>query len=544
MTKKYDFLVIGSGIAGMSFALKVAHKGKVAILCKTEMEEANTHYAQGGVASVTKPTDEFEHHVIDTLIAGDGICDEAVVRKVVEGAPEQIKQLVSWGVDFDKNEKGDYDLHKEGGHSDFRILHHKDNTGEEIQKSLIKAVKSHPNIDVYDQHFAIEIITQHHLGQLVKHTTPNIECYGAYVLDIRTNHVHTFLSKITMMATGGIGNIYQTTTNPPVATGDGISMVYRAKGLVEDMEFVQFHPTALYHPGDRPSFLITEAMRGYGGILRNKKGEAFMKKYDSRGSLAPRDVVARAIDNEMKITGDEHVYLDVTHKDPETTKREYPTIYNKCLSIGIDITKDYIPVAPAAHYLCGGLKVDMNARTSIHNLYAAGECSRTGLHGANRLASNSLIEAVVYADAAAKDALKYLPAISWNEEIPEWNDEGTSLNEEMVLITQSEKEVNQIMNAYVGIVRSNLRLKRAYDRLEILYRETENLFQRSVVSKEICELRNIINTAYLVIKAASQRKESRGLHYTIDYPKKNSHMNLYDTDELLRMGESQNNQKE
>ena len=544
MTKKYDFLVIGSGIAGMSFALKVAHKGKVAILCKTEMEEANTHYAQGGVASVTKPTDEFEHHVIDTLIAGDGICDEAVVRKVVEGAPEQIKQLVSWGVDFDKNEKGDYDLHKEGGHSDFRILHHKDNTGEEIQKSLIKAVKSHPNIDVYDQHFAIEIITQHHLGQLVKHTTPNIECYGAYVLDIRTNHVHTFLSKITMMATGGIGNIYQTTTNPPVATGDGISMVYRAKGLVEDMEFVQFHPTALYHPGDRPSFLITEAMRGYGGILRNKKGEAFMKKYDSRGSLAPRDVVARAIDNEMKITGDEHVYLDVTHKDPETTKKEYPTIYNKCMSIGIDITKDYIPVAPAAHYLCGGIKVDMNARTSIHNLYAAGECSRTGLHGANRLASNSLIEAVVYADAAAKDALKYLPAISWNEEIPEWNDEGTSLNEEMVLITQSEKEVNQIMNAYVGIVRSNLRLKRAYDRLEILYRETENLFQRSVVSKEICELRNIINTAYLVIKAASQRKESRGLHYTIDYPKKNSHMNLYDTDELLRMGENQNNQKE
>ncbi|MCQ2225698.1 MAG: L-aspartate oxidase [Paludibacteraceae bacterium] len=544
MTKKYDFLVIGSGIAGMSFALKVAHKGKVAILCKTQMAEANTHYAQGGVASVTKKTDEFEHHVTDTLIAGDGICDEAVVRKVVEGAPEQIKQLVSWGVDFDKNEQGEYDLHKEGGHSDFRILHHKDNTGEEIQDSLIEAVKKHPNIDIYDQHFAIEIITQHHLGQLVKHTTPNIECYGAYVLDIRTNHVHTFLAKITMVATGGIGNIYQTTTNPPVATGDGISMVYRAKGLVEDMEFVQFHPTALYHPGDRPSFLITEAMRGYGGILRNKKGEAFMKKYDARGSLAPRDVVARAIDNEMKITGDEHVFLDVTHKDPETTKREYPTIYNKCLSLGIDITKDYIPVAPAAHYLCGGIKVDLNARTSIHNLYAAGECSCTGLHGANRLASNSLIEAVVYADAAAKDALKYLPALSWNEEIPEWNDEGTSLNEEMVLITQSEKEVNQIMNAYVGIVRSNLRLKRAYDRLEIIYRETENLFQRSVVSKEICELRNIINTAYLVIKAASQRKESRGLHYTIDYPKKNPHMSLYDTDELLKMEENNNKQKD
>jgi len=527
MIKKYDFLVIGSGLAGMSFALKVADKGKVAILCKTNLEEANTYFAQGGIASVTKPTDEFDNHIKDTLIAGDGICDVNVVRKVIESAPSQIEELLKWGVDFDRDDKGDFDLHKEGGHSDFRILHHKDNTGAEVQDSLIKKIKEHPSIDVFDQHFAIEIITQHHMGQLIKHTTPNIECYGAYVLDIRTNHVHTFLSKVTLVATGGIGNIYQTTTNPTVATGDGISMVYRAKGLVEDMEFVQFHPTALYNPKERPSYLITEAMRGYGAILKNKKGEAFMTKYDQRGSLAPRDIVARAIDNEMKLTGDDHVYLDVTGKDPEQTKEHFPNIYKKCLSLGIDITKDFIPVAPAAHYLCGGIKVDLNARTTINRLYAAGECSRTGLHGANRLASNSLLEAIVYADSAAKDALKILPEIEWNDEIPEWNDEGTSLNEEMVLITQSEKEVNQIMNAYVGIVRSNLRLKRAYDRLEILYRETESLFQRSVLSKELCELRNVINTAYLVIKAASQRKESRGLHYTIDYPKKNEHISLY-----------------
>ena len=528
MIRKYDFLVVGSGIAGMSFALKVADKGKVAILCKSALEEANTYYAQGGVASVTKQTDKFDNHIQDTLIAGDGICDRDVVTKVVSEAPSQIKELVSWGVDFDKDQSGNFDLHKEGGHSDFRILHHKDNTGAEIQQSLVESIKRHPNIDIFDQHFAIEILTQHHLGMRVKHTTPNIECYGAYVLDIRTNHVETFLAKITLIATGGIGNIYQTTTNPTIATGDGIAMVYRAKGIVEDMEFVQFHPTALFHPGERPSFLITEAMRGYGAVLRNKKGEEFMQRYDQRGSLAPRDIVARAIDNEMKLSGDEHVYLDVTHKDAEQTKEHFPNIYKKCLELGIDITKDYIPVAPAAHYLCGGIKVDLNARTTINRLYAAGECSRTGLHGANRLASNSLIEAVVYADAAAKDSLKLLPQLSWNDRIPEWNDAGTSLNEEMILITQSAKEVNQIMNAYVGIVRSNLRLKRAYDRLEILYVETESLFQRSVVSKEICELRNIISSAYLVIKSALQRKESRGLHYTIDYPKKNPHADLYE----------------
>ncbi len=521
MIKKYDYLVIGSGLAGMSFALKVADKARVAICCKTGLEEANTFYAQGGIASVTLANDQFEKHISDTLIAGDGICNQDVVRKVVHEAPEEIDQLVRWGVDFDKDDEGKFDLHREGGHSEFRILHHKDSTGAEIQKSLIRRVKNHPNIDVFDHHFSIEILTQHHLGQNVTRHSSNIECYGAYILDLKTKKIHTFLSKITLMATGGIGNIYQTTTNPLIATGDGIAMVYRAKGTVSGMEFVQFHPTALYHPSERPSFLITEAMRGYGAVLKTQSGEEFMQKYDKRGSLAPRDIVARAIDNEMKSRGDDFVYLDVTHADSEKTKTEFPMIYEKCLSLGIDITKDFIPVAPAAHYLCGGITVDMDARTSIGRLYAAGECACTGLHGANRLASNSLLEAIVYAEAAAKHSLTLLGALDFEDRIPLWNDEGTRLPEEMVLITQSAKEVGQIMSTYVGIVRSNLRLKRAMDRLDILYKETERLFVRSVVMKEICELRNIINTGYLVIKQAQERKESRGLHYTIDYPNKN-----------------------
>ena len=521
MIHEYDFLVIGSGLAGMSFALKVADKGKVAILCKNKLEEANTNLAQGGIASVTNTAaDNFEKHIQDTLIAGDGLCNEAVVRKVVEDAPREIKQLVDWGVDFDKDESGHFDLHREGGHSEFRILHHKDSTGAEVQHTLMKRIQQHPNIDVFEEFYAIEIITQHHLGQLVKHTTPDIECYGAYVLEPKKHTVHTFLSTATFMATGGIGQIYQTTTNPSIATGDGISMVYRAKGRVKDMEFVQFHPTSLYNPSERPSFLITEAMRGYGAVLRDIKGREFMHKYDKRGSLAPRDIVARAIDTEMKLAGSDYVYLDVTHKNADETKEHFPMIYDKCLSLGIDIAKDYIPVVPAAHYLCGGIVVDTNARSSIRHLYAAGECSCTGLHGANRLASNSLLEAIVYADAAARDALSKINSLSINREVPDWNDEGTSLNEEMVLITQSKKEVGQIMSNYVGIVRSNLRLKRAFDRLELLYKETKDLYERSIVTREICELRNIINTAYLVIKMAMERKESRGLHYTIDYPDK------------------------
>ena len=519
MVKMYDFLIIGSGIAGMSFALKVANKGKVALVCKSKLEEANTFFAQGGVASVTNLlVDNFEKHIEDTMIAGDSLSDRDAVEKVIRNAPEQINELIGWGVDFDKNESGEFDLHREGGHSEFRILHHKDNTGAEIQDSLIKGVKKHPNITVYENHFAIEILTQHHLGLTVTRQTPDIECFGAYIMNMQTRQIDTFLSKITLMATGGIGAVYQTTTNPLVATGDGIAMVYRAKGTVKDMEFVQFHPTALYNPGDHPSFLITEAMRGYGGTLRTMDGKEFMHKYDKRLSLASRDIVARAIDNEMKNRGDDHVYLDVTHKDAEKTKTHFPNIYEKCLSLGIDITKEYIPVAPAAHYLCGGIKVDTNAHSSIHRLYAVGECACTGLHGGNRLASNSLIEAVVYADAAAKSAVDIIESLSYQENIPAWNDEGTRSTEEMVLITQSVKEVGQIMSTYVGIVRSDLRLKRAWDRLDILYEETESLFKRSIASRDICELRNMINVGYLIMRQAIERKESRGLHYTLDYP--------------------------
>ncbi len=521
MTYRFDFLVIGGGIAGISFALKAARYGSVALLCKTSLSESNTAFAQGGIASVSYSPDSFEKHINDTLVAGDGHCCREAVEKVVREAPGQIAELLDWGVDFDRNAEGNFDLHKEGGHSEYRILHHKDNTGYEIQESLIRRVRKQENIRVFENFFAIEILTQHHLGQIVTHQTPDIECYGAYVLDQTSNHIHTFLSKTTLLATGGIGSVYQATTNPEIATGDGIAMVHRARGVVKDMEFVQFHPTALYSPGERPTYLITEAMRGYGAVLRTRDGKEFMQKYDSRASLAPRDIVSRAIDNEMKLRGEDYVFLDVSHKDAAETRAHFPNIYRKCLERGIDITKDYIPVSPCEHYLCGGIAVDLKARTSIRRLYAAGECSCTGLHGANRLASNSLIEAIVYADAAVKDAAGQISGLSFNNRIPDWNDEGTSLPEEMVLITQSFREVEQIMSSYVGIVRSNLRLQRAMTRLGILFRETEDLFERSVVSREICELRNVISVAYLIIKQALLRKESRGLHYTIDYPKKN-----------------------
>ncbi|EJP30995.1 L-aspartate oxidase [Prevotella sp. MSX73] len=522
MVYKYDFLIIGSGVAGMSYALKIAraHKGRICMICKTGLEEANTAFAQGGIASVTDmEVDDFDKHIEDTMIAGDFVSDRKAVEQVVRKAPEQIKELVQWGVNFDKKQDGRFDLHREGGHSEFRILHHADDTGAEIQRGLMAAVRANPDIDIKENHFAVEIITQHHLGQEVTRRTRNIECYGAYVLNPDTQKVDTYLSKVTVMCTGGCGAVYQTTTNPVVATGDGEAMVYRAKGTVADMEFVQFHPTALFHQGEtHPAFLITEAMRGYGGILRLPTGESFMEKYDKRLSLAPRDIVARAIDKEMKMHGIDHVCLDVTHKDAEETKRHFPNIYHKCLSIGIDITKEYIPVRPAAHYMCGGIKVDLDGRSSINRLYAIGECACTGLHGGNRLASNSLIEAVVYADTATKHSLAHVDDYAFNTNVPEWNDEGTLTNEEKILITQSVKEVGEIMSNYVGIVRSDLRLKRAWTRLDLLYEETEALFKHVKASRDICELRNMINVGYLITRWAIERKECRGLHFTTDYP--------------------------
>ena len=533
MTYKYDFLIIGAGVAGMSYALKIAKalkaedqaKGakpqpRICLACKTALDEANTSFAQGGIASVTNLlVDNFDTHIEDTMIAGDYISDRKAVEQVVRMAPEQIKELVQWGVNFDKKENGEFDLHREGGHSEFRILHHADDTGAEIQRGLMEAVKNNPYIEIKENHFAVEIITQHHLGIEVTRRTPDIECYGAYVLNPATQKVDTYLSKVTLICTGGVGAVYMTTSNPVIATGDGIAMVYRAKGTVADMEFVQFHPTVLHHAGEtHPAFLITEAMRGYGGILRLPNGESFMEKYDERLSLAPRDIVARAIDKEMKKHGLDHVCLDVTHKDPEETRRHFPNIYQKCLSIGIDITKEYIPVRPAAHYMCGGIKVDLNGCSSIHRLYALGECSCTGLHGGNRLASNSLIEAVVYAETAARHSLQHVNEYDFNTNIPAWNDEGTMTNEEKVLITQSVREVNEIMSNYVGIVRSDLRLKRAWDRLDLIYEETEALFKRVKASRDICELRNIINTGYLITRWAIERKECRGLHFTTDYP--------------------------
>lgn len=523
---KTDFLVIGSGIAGLTYALKVAQDcpdKKITILTKTQSDETNTKYAQGGIAGVMDfDNDSFNKHIEDTLIAGDGLCNKEVVEIVVKEGVERIKEIIEWGAQFDKEPDGDFKLGKEGGHSESRILHHKDVTGKEMERALLATIAKKKNIELITHCFVLDIITQHHLGYLVTKSTTDIECYGVYVLNLNTNKIEKILSSTTLLATGGNGQVYRTTTNPAIATGDGVAMVYRAKGRIENMEFIQFHPTALYEPGVRgQSFLITEAVRGDGGILRNHNGEAFMERYDERKDLAPRDIVARAIDNEMKINGTEHVYLDCKHFSKEKFTEHFPNIYEKCLSIGIDITKDMIPVAPAAHYSCGGVKTDEWGRTSIKNLYAAGECASTGLHGANRLASNSLLEAMVFAHRAYLESVKN---IEHNDklvsEIPDWKADGTSFPKEMILITQSLKELKLLMSDYVGIVRNNERLHRANKRLDLLHEETEALYEKTAVSPQLCELRNMITVAYLIVKSAEFRHESVGLHFNTDYPGK------------------------
>lgn len=520
MAVKADFLVIGSGIAGLFFALKAADHGKVIILSKADIDETNTRYAQGGIASVMYQPDSIDKHIEDTLVAGAGFCDEEIVRMVVSEAPDRIRDLIKFGVGFDTKNDGKYDLAKEGGHSEHRILHNKDHTGEEIQNVLVKKVLSHPNITLREKCFAIDLLTQHHLGKIVKRHIGGIECYGAYIYDTISRKVETILSKVTVLATGGIGNLYQTTTNPEIATGDGIAMAYRGKGIIENMEFIQFHPTSLFNPDQRPSFLITEALRGHGAILRNGSGEKFMNRYDTRGSLAPRDIVARAIDNEMKVRGDDFVYLDGTHLNPDELKNSFPNITAKCLSLGIDITTEMIPVVPAAHYLCGGVKVDKNGESTVNRLYAIGEVASTGLHGANRLASNSLLEAVVYAHRASLDSVRRIEKLNYQDDIPDWDFKGANHPEEMVLVTQNYREMQMIMSNYVGIVRSDLRLERALKRLELIYIETEELYKKSLISRKLIELRNLINVGYLVIKMASSRKESLGLHYSIDHPRR------------------------
>lgn len=521
-----DFLVIGSGIAGLTYALKVAQKypdKTITVITKTQADETNTKYAQGGIAGVwDESRDSFSKHIDDTLIAGDGLCNEQIVEIVVKEGPERIREIIEYGASFDKDDAGIYSLGKEGGHSENRILHHKDVTGMEMERALLSQLSALPNIHLLNHCFVVDLITQHHLGYLVTKSTLDITCYGVYVLNLQRNQIEKIVAKIVLLATGGCGQAYRTTTNPKIATGDGVAMVYRAKGKIENMEFIQFHPTALYEPGVSPSFLITEAVRGDGGILRNKSGEAFMEKYDSRKDLAPRDIVARAIDNEMKRTGTEYVYLDCRHMDKEKFIHHFPNIYQKCLSIGIDVMQQMIPVAPAAHYSCGGIKTDEWGRTSIRNLYACGECASTGLHGANRLASNSLLEAMVFGHRCFLDSCEKIDQLSFVNSLPDWNALGTAEPREMILITQSLKELQQIMSDYVGIVRTDVRLSRAMKRLDLLFEETEQLYRSTKVSPQLCELRNLITVGYLIVKGAQFRKESRGLHYNTDHQEKST----------------------
>ncbi|MDA8142062.1 MAG: L-aspartate oxidase [Desulfobacteraceae bacterium] len=534
-----DILVIGSGVAGLMFALKVAEHGSVALVTKKEAMESNTNLAQGGIASVFGATDTFDLHIQDTLSSGDGLCNADVVEMVVKAGPARINELIQLGVRFNlrqeqRSKNGappPLDLGREGGHSHNRIVHAHDLTGREVEQVLLDLVRSHPNIQLFENHIAIDLITQStRIKRGLVTTTHEDFCCGAYVLERGSNRVKTFAAHITLLATGGAGKVYLYTSNPDIASGDGIAMAYRAGATVANLEFVQFHPTCLYHPLAK-NFLISEAVRGEGGILIDRQGRAFMADYDPQKDLACRDVVARAIDTELKKSGDESVFLDITHQPADMIRERFPNIHAKCLSLGIDMTRQPIPVVPAAHYMCGGVVTDMYGLTDIQNLYAVGETACTGLHGANRLASNSLLEALVYADSAAQAVITQLKANLFNPlpQPPAWDDVGTIDSDEMIVVTHNWDEIRRLMWNYVGIVRSDKRLERAQRRIETIQSEIHDYYWHFKVVPDLIELRNIATVAELIIKCARHRKESRGLHYNLQYPKRDDRRWLKDT---------------
>ncbi len=537
-----DFLVIGSGIAGLTFALKAAEYGNVAIVTKKGIADSNTALAQGGIASVFDTLDSFDLHIQDTLASGDGICNKDVVGMVVKNGPESIRTLIELGVNFNLKEDRqpgkekeetalNLDLGREGGHSQNRIVHAQDMTGREVERVLVSHIKNNERISLFENHLAIDlIICSTRMKRGIVTTTHEDHCCGAYILDTEKRKVRTFCAKITLLATGGAGKVYLYTSNPDIATGDGIAMGYRAGATVANLEFVQFHPTCLYHP-DAKNFLISEAVRGEGGILTNAVGAAFMEKYDHQKDLACRDVVARAIDTELKKSGDDSVFLDISHKDSEFVKKRFPNLYAKCLSYGVDMTKEPVPVVPAAHYMCGGVATDMFGRTDIRRLYAVGETACTGLHGANRLASNSLLEALVYARKAVEQAVKEIhePDFKTMPVPPGWDDAGTTDSDELIMVSHNWDEIRRFMWNYVGIVRSDKRLERANRRIENIQKEIREYYWNFKVIPDLIELRNIATVAELVIRCAMHRKESRGLHYNIEYPYRDDNRWLKDT---------------